>query len=177
MKLNVHEIEEASKSLAYEELTEPLNAQLVHGGVVDFELHTPAAVDLEYYRSGEELFFQGHVTGHVIGHCARCLEEYGFDIDKDFSIVLLPRPLATDDEEEISKDEVDVGYYDADLVDLSPLVLEQIVLALPTRPLCDEQCKGLCAQCGTNLNTTKCSCAAPVGDLRLAVLRQIKVTH
>ena len=177
MKLNVHEIEEAAKALAYEEPTEPLNGELVHGGVCDFEFHTPAAVTLEYYRAGQELFFQGHINGPVIGHCARCTEEYTFEVDKDFTFVLVPRPAATSDEEEISKDEVDLGYYDTDLVDLTPVVREQIILALPTRPLCDEQCKGLCPTCGSNLNTTSCSCTEPPKDPRLAVLRQIKLSH
>jgi len=171
-------LEEEAKTLAYEEPTEPLNADLVHGGVVDFELHRPAAVTLQYYRSGEELFFHGHLSSHVIGHCARCLEEYGFDLDKDFALVLLPRPKSVGtDEEEIGKDEVDVAYYDADLVDIAPMVLEQLILALPTRPLCDDDCKGLCPQCGANLNNNPCSCTVPTGDLRLAILKKIKVSH
>ena len=177
MKLNVHEIEETAKSLAYAEPTEPLNGVLVHGGVCDFKFHSPATVDLEYYRAGQELFFQGHVKGGVIGHCARCIEEYSFELDKDFSFVLVPRPDVVPGKGEVPEDEVDIGYYDADLVDLTPVVREQIILALPTRPLCSEQCKGLCPQCGGNLNTNPCSCTVPPGDLRLAVLRQIKVPH
>lgn len=177
MKLNVHEIEETAKSLAYAEPTEALNGVLVHGGVCDFEFHSPATVELEYYRAGQELFFQGHLNGHVIGHCARCIEEYSFDLDTDFAFVLVPRPDAISGAAELTEDEVDIGYYDADLVDLTPVVREQIILALPTRPLCSEQCKGLCPQCGGNLNTNPCSCTVTAGDPRLAVLRQIKVSH
>ena len=176
MKLNVHEIEEDAKALAYEEPTESLNPELLHGGVCDFEFRSPATVELEYYRAGQELFFQGNVSGRVIGHCARCTEEYAFDVSKPFACVLLPRPQIDDSDEE----QVDIAYYDDDLVDLTPMVHEQIILALPTRPLCDEQCKGLCPQCGANLNTNPCACTAQTAqprDPRLAVLGQIKLPH
>ena len=64
---------------------------LLHGQVCDFEFPAPAEVRLDYYRAGQELFFQGHIAGGVVGHCARCLEEYTFDLDKDFFVVLVPK--------------------------------------------------------------------------------------
>jgi uncharacterized protein len=80
-------------------------------------------------------------------------------------------------EVELSGDELDLSFYEGDQVDLSPLVREQIILALPTRPLCRDNCKGLCASCGINLNTQACSCTVSGGDPRLAVLRTLKVGH
>lgn len=177
MKLNVHEIEEVEKSLAFEEPTEPFNPELAHGGVRDFEFHAPAAIELRYYRAGQELFFQGNIHGEVIGHCARCTESYALELDTDFHTVLLPRPDAVEADGELDEEQVDVGYYDDDLVDLTPMIHDQIILALPTRPLCDEKCRGLCPQCGTNRNTNPCICTTSTGDPRLAVLRQIKLPH
>jgi uncharacterized protein len=55
------------------------------------------------------------------------------------------------------------------------LVYEQVFLALPTRPLCDEECRGLCPQCGVNRNAGQCSCTVDAGDPRLAVLRGLKI--
>jgi uncharacterized protein len=176
VKLNVHEIEEVAKELVYEESTGSLNGLLVHGQVCDFEFPAPAEVRLDYYRAGQELFFQGHLAGAVIGHCARCLEAYTFPIAKDFHVVLVPKqPLAED--VELDDDDLDLSFYAGDAVDLSPLVLEQIILALPTRPLCRDTCKGLCPTCGANLNTERCSCAAASGDPRLALIRNLKVGH
>jgi uncharacterized protein len=175
VKLNVHEIEEAPKSLAYEEPTESLTALLRHGNVCDFEFPTAAAVRLEYYRSGQELFFSGHVAGRVIGHCARCLEEYPFALDADFSVVLVPRGAAAAAEHELARAELDLGVYEGDEVDLSPLVREQIIVALPTRPLCSESCRGLCPTCGTNRNLEPCRCAGSTGDPRLAALKNLRV--
>jgi len=176
MKLNVHEIDEAAKELVYEEPTDSLNALLRHGQVCDFEFPGTAAVRVDYYRAGQELFFQGHIEGSVLGHCARCLEEYTFDVGKDFFVVLVPKEDLPD-EVELADDDLDLSFYEGDHVDLSPLVREQIILALPTRPLCRDDCKGLCATCGVNLNTQTCTCTEHSGDSRLAVLRNIKVGH
>lgn len=176
MKLNVHEIEEVAKELVYEESTDSLNGLLVHGEVCDFEFPTAAEVRVDYYRAGQELFFQGHITGTVVGHCARCLEEYAFDLGKDFFVVLVPK-ADLPSEHELSGEDLDLSFYDGDAIDLSPLVREQIILALPTRPLCREACKGLCPNCGVNLNKQSCECRAASGDPRLAVLRNLKVGH
>lgn len=177
MKLNVHEIEEVAKELVYEESTDSLNGLLVHGQVCDFEFPAAAEVTVAYYRAGQELFFQGRISGQVVGHCARCLEEYAFDLDKDFAVVLVPKQPPEDDDVELGDDDLDLSFYDGDAVDLSPLIREQIILALPTRPLCRDSCRGLCPQCGVNLNLQPCTCRAASGDPRLAVLRNLKVGH
>jgi uncharacterized protein len=57
------------------------------------------------------------------------------------------------------------------------LIAEQVILALPTQPLCAESCRGLCASCGANLNRESCCCVAPTGDPRMAVFRTLKVGH
>jgi uncharacterized protein len=177
VKLNVHEIEEGAKRLVFDEPTAGLNELLVHGQVHDFDFPTPVAVRLDYYRAGQELVFQGHISGTVVGHCGRCLEDYTFPLDTDFTIVLVPKTQAPGPEVELHDDELDLSVYEGDEVDLAPLLREQVILALPTRPLCDENCKGLCDHCGVNLNIESCRCAAPTGDLRLAVLRNLKIGH
>jgi len=177
VKLNVHEIEEGAKRLVFDESTEGLNDLLVHGQVHDFDFPATVSVRLDYYRAGQELFFQGQISGDVIGHCGRCLEDYGFPLDADFSVLLVPKTEDLTAETELTGDELDLSVYEGDIVDLTPLLREQIILALPTRPLCDEDCKGLCPTCGMNLNMETCRCAATVGDPRLAVLRNIKIGH
>ena len=174
MKLNAHDIDEVAKELVYEESTEPLTGLLVHGDVCDFEFPTPAEVRVEYYRAGPELFFNGHIAGSVLGHCARCLEPYAFDLDTDFFFVLVPRAELAD-EMELHDEELDLSFYQGDEVDLTPLVREQIILALPSRPLCREDCRGLCPQCGANRNVQPCTCVEAGGDPRLAVFRHLKV--
>jgi len=176
VKLNVHEIDEATKEVAYDEPTAPLNDLLAREEVCDYSFEAPARVRLEYYRAGQELFVNGHITGRVNGRCARCVEAYPFELVKDFSLVLVPR-CDLPAEVELNEEDLDLSFYEGDSVDLSPLVREQILLALPTRPLCRDACKGLCPQCGANLNLQTCQCAAAVGDPRLAILRTLKVSH
>ena len=175
MKLNVHDIQEDAKRLVFDEPTEGLNDLLVHGEVHDFDFPAAVSVRLDYYRAGQELFFQGRISGNVIGHCGRCLEEYTFPLDADFNVVLVPKTDEVAPEAELSDDELDLSVYEGDVIDLAPLLREQVILALPTRPLCDDRCKGLCSSCGVNLNLESCRCAAAMGDPRLAVLRNIKI--
>jgi uncharacterized protein len=176
VKINVNDIDDVGKVLVYSEPTEALGGLLRHGNVCDFEFQGPAEVHLDYRRSGQELFFEGRVLSHAIGHCARCLENYSFDVAADFTFVLVPKtPMPV--EVELNEEDLDLSFYEGDEVDVSPLVLEQIVLALPTRPLCQENCRGLCPQCGINRNLEDCSCVIDQGDPRLAVLKSLKVKH
>lgn len=171
MKLNVHDIEEVEKDLVYEEATADLGAELRHGDVVDFDFPPATQVEVHYHRAGDDLFFRGHVSSHTTGHCGRCLENYDYDLETDFRIVLVPRAQAAADGDEEAPD---LAYYETEEIDLTPIVREQIILSLPTRPLCREDCRGLCPQCGANRNESECGCVEQPRDPRLAVLHQIK---
>lgn len=173
MKLNVHDIDATPRELDYHEPTASLNADLVHGGVQDYEFDSDAAVHVTYYRNGDDLVFTGNVTGNVSGHCSRCLESYPFTLSSDFSFILVPRQ-ETAEEVELSEEDMNLSFYDGDEVDLAPLIREQMILALPTKPLCSEDCKGLCPQCGVNRNLQACECREQTGDPRLAILKQFK---
>jgi uncharacterized protein len=76
----------------------------------------------------------------------------------------------------LSANDLSVSYYGGDEIDVSPIVQEQLILALPTRPLCDPECRGLCSQCGASLNAGDCGCVIEQGDPRLAVLRSLKIS-
>lgn len=174
VKLIVRDIEEETRRIIFEEPTALLNARLAGGPVCDYELPGNAQVRLEYYRAGEEVFLQGHIEGKVVGHCARCLETYPFDLMTDFSLVLLPREDLPP-RMELTQEDLDIAYYQGEEIDLSPIVEEHIILALPTRPLCSEECRGLCADCGANKNVQHCDCEANRTDPRWAALRTIKL--
>ena len=82
-----------------------------------------------------------------------------------------PRRSWTRRAERCGRRTIGLASYDGDEIDLAPLVDEQTLLALPTRPLCSEDCRGLCPRCGANLNAGPCDCPAPAADGRLAVLQ------
>ena len=82
--------------------------------------------------------------------------------------------LSSDDERELAEEDVDISYYRDDQIDLTELLREQFYLAVPMKPLCREDCRGLCPSCGTNRNTGTCQCQpAETVDERLAPLRKI----
>jgi uncharacterized protein len=142
-------------------------------GVHDYHFPGGLAVSLEHYRSGLDVFFQGSLRGAVVGSCARCAEEYSFQLDHAFALVLVPRAANVEPATKLAVDDLALSTYDRDEIDLTPLLHEQTMLALPTRPLCRETCLGLCARCGANLNAGPCGCPAVPGEPRLAVLREL----
>jgi uncharacterized protein len=171
VRIALRDIEEATKELSFEEPTEELNALLARGPVQDYKLSEPAQVHVSHYRSGRELFFAGQVAGRVSGQCVRCLELYDFELVTPFAFVLVPQSEAAEDDEA----EIDLSYYEGEEVDLSPLLRDRVLLSLPTRPLCAEDCRGLCPRCGANRNREQCDCPSESGDPRLAVLRGLRV--
>jgi uncharacterized protein len=172
MRIPVDQIEESAKHLSYVEdvaVLDDVHTQAPH----DYDFAQGVEVDLEYYRAGLDVFFDGGVRAPVRGTCARCLEEYDFALDARFQLVLTPRAAAVDEPSELRSDDLGLCFYDGDEIDVSALVHEQTILALPTRPLCAESCRGLCPQCGVNLNTDPCGCPVTATDPRLAVLRTL----
>jgi uncharacterized protein len=174
MRVALHDIQEATKELTFEEPTAELNPLFEHGEVCDYRFSKPAAVRLRCYRAGPELFFSGEIEGTAEGQCARCLEWFDVDFAAPFSFVYVPRAVGDAAQDSLGA-EIDVGFYDGNEVDLSPMLRERVLLSLPTLPICGEGCRGLCANCGANLNLGPCDCPAERGDPRLAVLRGLRV--
>ena len=173
MKILVKDILAVPAELDWTEPVGELNA-LLGEGRGDYEFAPPLAVHLSHSRAGLDLFFAGRVEGRATASCARCLDRFPLVLAKDFSLVLTPEAQL---EGEIALAPADLAqsFYSGPEVDMTPLVHEQVLLALPTRPLCAEECRGLCPQCGVNRNTGACQCTVETGDPRLAVLRTLKV--
>jgi uncharacterized protein len=173
VRIRVQDIDETVKHMSFAEKTSDLNPLLDHGLVHDFCFGDTAGVQMTYYRGGQDLFLEGNVSAPVVGQCARCLESYDFDLETGFSFVLVPRSEAFGDAEPGVED-ADLSFYEGDEIDVSPLLREQMLLALPTQALCRPDCQGLCPSCGANLNADACDCHEETGDPRLTVLRSLK---
>ena len=116
----------------------------------------------------------GKFATEVELRCARCVEPVTEQISGDFD--LLYRPLATVQREEevaINEAESEIGYYQGEGIQLEDVLKEQIFLAMPMQILCQEDCKGLCPQCGQNKNLGECGCSKQ-SDPRWAALADIK---
>jgi uncharacterized protein len=121
-----------------------------------------------------EIRIRAHVKVEMEADCDRCLEPATFPIEEDF--VLLYRPMADSaaEEAELDEDESEVGFYEGDGVELNDVLREYLLLALPMQRLCSEACKGICPDCGQNLNQQQCGCAAKKVDDRWEALKQLK---
>jgi uncharacterized protein len=172
MKIALEQIRETPRAISYVEDVDALNLELARGAG-DYRLAEGLAVDVSYHRAGLDVFVEGAVRAAVDGRCARCLGDYAFSLDVPLAIVLTPAAAATPTSGALREEDIGLAYYDGDEIDLSPLVHEQTLLALPTRPLCTEECQGLCPRCGANLNAGPCGCPATVGGGRLAVLQTL----
>ncbi len=106
--------------------------------------------------------------------CSRCLAAYPFREDETFSLVLYPRRPASGDEVELARDDLDALFYEEPLIELAPIAQERVHVALPMKPLCRPDCKGLCAECGKDLNQGPCACAHESVDPRWEALRGLK---
>ena len=109
----------------------------------------------------------------VVGECARCLERFEFTHAPRFSFIMVPRQGSWA-EEDLEGGGGDLTWYEGEEIDVSPMLRERMLLALPTLPLCREGCRGLCSRCGRDLNAGPCDCHEAEGDPRLAVLRTLK---
>jgi uncharacterized protein len=158
MKVSLDQIKASATPLAYHEDASGIDARLhegAHGGSDDFRFPQGLDVDLEHYRAGLDVVFDGRLRGPAEGTCARCLEPYPFGFDEPFRVLLAPRSTGDGDE---GDDDRGLGFFEGDEIDVTALVVEHAMLALPTVPLCAETCRGLCPQCGTNRNSRPCSC-------------------
>jgi uncharacterized protein len=106
--------------------------------------------------------------------CSRCLAAYPFAVDEPFSVVLARRAARLPDERELARDDLDVSYFDGDAIDVAPIAEERIQMAIPMKPLCREDCLGLCPYCGKDRNVTPCDCAGEAADPRWVALEQWK---
>jgi uncharacterized protein len=131
-------------------------------------------VDLEFdlHKDKDRFRIEGTVRTVLELTCSRCLEPYRLPVDAAMDLRYFPaEERSSDDDKEIADEDVDISYYRDDQIDLSELLREQFYLALPMKPLCREECGGLCPQCGVNRNTGTCDCGPGWEDPRLAPLK------
>ena len=177
MKLRLEDITAEAKEIAFVEPEMEINQILTQGPVREYRVEGPIAVSVSHYRAGTDLFFEGRLKAQTGATCARCAEDFNTPNDRPFRLVMAPRSIGMDTEPGLRADDLEFSLYDGDMIDLGPLIREQLLLSLPTRPLCRDDCRGLCPHCGINLNRGQCQCRAAQPDSRFAVLRSLKIVR
>lgn len=129
---------------------------------------------LRVQKEGSEVMVEGDLKADVELQCSRCLKTYGSDLTIPVAVVYHPvEELKGDDQHEIASEALDLDFYTGDELDVERLLKEQVALNVPMKPLCDTFCKGLCPNCGTDLNEDTCSCSKRTADPRFQELKKL----
>ena len=122
----------------------------------------------------QDIRVQGSYSGEFEVACARCLEPVKRSLKGEFDLIF--RPLGVDQssaERSISASETEIGYYQKSGLVLEDVLREQVLLSLPAKILCREDCKGLCPRCGRDLNSEPCACDTAPADPRWSALSDL----
>ena len=137
-------------------------------------LIAPAAVNGKIRLSGNAVFVNGHVETRAQVECDRCLKPIELPVNADFTLEYMSgAEYEASQVAELTEDEMSVSVFDGSAIDVDEIVKEQILLTVPTRLLCREDCKGICPVCGRNRNESSCDCRVTAADDRWSALRKI----
>ena len=141
----------------------------------DYRVVAPVELAMDVAKAGEDAFaVRGTVRTRLELACSRCLDPFEVPVDAAFELRYVPQvENVGEGEREIGEDDLATAYYRDGMLDVIELLREQFQLALPMKPLCSEACRGMCPQCGTNLNKTECACRPQWEDPRLAPLKSL----
>ena len=141
----------------------------------EFRVIAPVALKAEIRKDGGVVRLTGHLATILEFECGRCLDHFPVPLAVDLDVRFSPvTPDAGGGEREVASEDLETSTYQDDVLDLGAIMREQFQLAMPMKPLCRDDCKGLCPVCGINRNRETCACRAVWVDPRLAALEKLK---
>ena len=166
------------RSLEHEDLIlEEIGPAQVLGIELEPELSPePLEIHCEISKGHDLISAKGWVKGKMLLTCDRCAREFSSPYKSFFEI----HYRAQNEGEEAEPDEVfpdgemEIVYFEGDLLDLADQVRQTVLLSVPMRAICREECRGLCSGCGRDLNFEECVCTEPPPDSRWDVLKKLK---
>jgi DUF177 domain-containing protein len=138
----------------------------------EFQQAGPLLIEAVAELVGSEIRIRGHIGVRLSAHCDRCLEPIEIPIERDFDVSYRPvTTIAREEEVEVPKEELGVGFFSGEGVALADVISEQVILAVPMKTLCGDDCRGLCPVCGADRNRVECHCPSPKGESPFASLK------
>ncbi len=116
-------------------------------------------------REGKKIKAKGNINTMVSIPCVNCLEHFDLKIDSDFDIILFPVDLIKLTNSSLNPEDMEYIFFEGDHIDLAKILMEQVNLFTPYKPVCSSNCKGLCPYCGTNLNYESCECENSLNEM------------
>lgn len=179
MKLVIDHIKDTPVTLHFDEPVEtfPLLASMqnVNGCSITGAIQG----DITAIREYDNIRVTGRVSAPLALSCSRCLADYNSFVDTSFTIFFRKETgVAASAEDDLELGEMDLmsSTYSGDEIDLTHEIEEQIVMEIPSKSLCNDDCKGLCHECGIDLNVSGCSCSKEPVILAFSALKDFKVT-
>lgn len=164
MKVIVSEIPENGIEI---ELNEKLSAEA-------FKILSPVKGFLKINKIGTEVSVKGLESADIEQQCSRCLNTFIMNIKTQIDVVYHPAAdIGKEEHYELKGDELNTEFYKGDVLNINDLLIEQMLLNIPMKPLCSLGCRGICPKCGGDSLTSQCNCDAGEIDLRLAALKQL----
>ncbi|MBI2354835.1 MAG: DUF177 domain-containing protein [Deltaproteobacteria bacterium] len=180
MKISVSHIQDKPFSLHAEEPADafPVLSRMQAEGECTF--NGPVVSDITAAREYDHVRVSGRVSTPVTLVCSRCLANYETAFDSSFTIYFrkgTSQDIVEEEETELDEQDLVSATYSGDEIDLAHEIEEQVAMELPLKPLCSEECKGLCPDCGTDLNHSACSCPRGQTSLKFSALKDFKVSR
>jgi DUF177 domain-containing protein len=143
-----------------------------------FTVAAPVMLAFDIFKDKLQFRLIGSLKTTLELSCSRCLESFQWPVDAHYDLRYQPHVQnAGEGELEIEENDLSTAFYEAEEIDLGQLMREQFYLSLPMKPLCRDDCRGLCPVCGTNLNRGTCECKRDWDDPRFAALRALKTAR
>jgi len=179
LRLFIDQIKDAGLKLEGDEQVGELSRHFARITGEEVFFAQPLHYSLRAHKVADIVEIEGRMSTELQFSCSRCLADFMQPIEIDFSVAFARQDkfnpdAAEDDEFELNADELGLSVYHGDEIDLQETLYEQIVLSLPPQPLCDTDCKGLCAHCGANLNEGSCGCTPEPFNSKFAALKDFK---
>lgn len=170
MIIDLNAFEGRSKSVDIEIAADSIEIEAEYA-----RLAGPVRLNCEVSRSGFQTAVAGKMGANFDIECSRCLEPVSVALPLDFEIEFVDKEhFGADGEHEIDPANLSANALESEQIDLNEIVREQLLLNLPERVYCREDCKGLCEVCGANRNLKDCSCTEDVIDPRWSALKNLK---
>lgn len=166
LKVDLRQLERTGRTVIDENV--PAAAEIWNG--TGIQPHDDFEIRLEAQLAGNDVLVRGRLDGSIGLHCSRCLREVPIGVAEE--VAFLYRPGLS----EVEAEDAEVYRLPerGDELDLTEAIREHLVLSVPQYAICSEACRGLCPQCGANLNETDCACETVGEDPRWAALRKFR---
>ena len=172
MTFDIEEIGEEGLSFSF-----ILNKDQLEIDQADLSVKVDTTIRGSLTRLGDDFYLSANVITDVVTSCSRCLVKFSYPIDCNFKSHFVPSDgrYVSPGEVELHSSDIDTEVYENKQIDLSQSVRDGILLSVPVVCLCKDDCKGICSQCGKNLNYSNCKCInESFVDPRLEVLKDMK---